>query len=238
MVFEYYLSAAFVAGIVVLLYGLYYILAYSKIYDYIYAKFGADTNPTVFHSVFFRLTGFVLFGIFAYLIFCNGYGVEFDFLEIPPQHVSEIIGWSVVLGGFFVIVAYVNVRNSKSSHYPQFKINQWTLPHKITTYSTWALYIIAYEFMFRGILLFGTVEEVGYIISIVFNVFLYAFVHIPKGGKEVLGCLLLGPALCILALKTHSIAIPVFVHLSLCLSNEFFSVRAEELAQKRISSRL
>lgn len=237
MVFENYLSAFFITSVIASLYGIYYILAYSKVYDRIYAKFGADSNPTVFHSIFFRLTGFVLFGIFSYLIFRNGYGVELDFLEIPAPHASEIAGWSIALGGFFIIVAYINVRNSKTSHYPQFKIDQWTFSHKFMTYLTWALYIIAYEFMFRGILLFGTVEEIGFYPAIILNVFLYAFVHIPKGGKEVLGCVLLGPILCILALKTQSIAIPIFVHLSLCLSNEFFSIRAEELAQKRISTR-
>ncbi len=236
MVFEYYLSAVFIIGIIILLYGIYYILAYSKVYNNIYAKFGTDVNPTVFHSIFFRLTGFVLFGIFSYLIFRNGYGVEFDFLEIPPQYTSEIIRWSITLSVFFMIVAYINVRNSKSSCYPQFKVNQWTLYHKFLTYSTWILYVSAYEFMFRGILLFGTVEEIGYYPAIIINVFLYAFVHIPKGGKEVLGCILLGPVLCVLAIKTHSIIIPVIVHISLCLFNEFFSIRAETLEQKRVCS--
>lgn len=238
MVFNHYLSAASITGIIILLYVIYYILAYSKLYDYIYTKFGVDANPTVFHSIFFRLSGFVLFGICAYLIFYNGYGVEFDFLRIPPQHIPEIVRWSITLGGSFMIIAYINVRNSKSSCYPQFKVDQWTLSHKFLTYATWILYIAAYEFMFRGILLFGTVEEIGYIPAIILNVFLYAFVHIPKGGKEVLGCVLLGPVLCILALKTNCIAIPVIVHISLCLSNEFFSIRTEELEQKRISSRL
>jgi membrane protease YdiL (CAAX protease family) len=237
MVFEHYLSATFITGIIILLYGIYYILAYSKVYDRIYAKFGTDTNPTVFHSIFFRLAGFTLFGIFSYLIFYNGYGVEFDFWGIPPQHISEIIGWSIGLGGFSMIVAYLNVRNSKSSCYPQFKVNQWTLSHKFITYATWILYVAAYEFMFRGVLLFGTVEEIGYYPAIILNVFLYAFVHIPKGGKEVLGCVLMGPILCILALKTHSIVIPIIVHVVLCLSNEFFSIRAEELEQKKISTR-
>ena len=238
MVFEQYLSAIFITGVIVLLYGIYYILAYSRVYDFIYAKFGSNANPTVFHSVFFRLAGFVLFGICSYLIFRNGYGVEFDFLETPPQHIPDIIGWSIALGILLITITYINVRNSKKSQYPQFKIDRWTFSHKFLTYITWILYIVAYEFMFRGILLFGTVEEMGYLPAIILNVFLYAFVHIPKGGKEVLGCVLMGPVLCILALKTHSIIIPIIVHVSLCVSNEFFSIREEELQQKRVSSNL
>jgi membrane protease YdiL (CAAX protease family) len=82
------------------------------------------------------------------------------------------------------------------------------------------------------------VEAMGYYPAIILNVFLYAFGHIPKGWKEVLGCILLGPVLCVLALKTQNIAIPILVHLALCLSNEFFSIRAEELAQKKSSAQL
>ena len=238
MVFEDYLSAFFIASVIIVIYGLYYVLAYTKVYDYIYAQFGKDTNPTVFHSIFFRLTGFFLFGIVTFLVFSHGYGVELDYLSLEPQYVSDVILWSASLAVFFIIVAYINVRNSKESQYPQFKVEQWTIFHKFTTYSTWILYIAAYEFMFRGVLLFGTIEEMGLYPAIILNVFLYAFVHIPKGWKEVLGCVLLGPVLCILALKTQNIAIPILVHLSLCLSNEFFSIRAEELEQKRISSRL
>ena len=235
MVFEQYLSALFIVNVIVLLYGLYYVLAYTKVYDLIFNAFATSRNRTVFHSIFFRLSGFVIFGLVSAFIFYEVYDAELDFLIIESEDVSKIAGWTPILCLIAITVAYINVRNSKKTHYPQFKLENWTLSYKFITYSTWVLYLAGYEFMFRGILLFGTVEELGYYPAIILNVTLYAVVHIHKGWKEVLGCFILGPILCITALKTNSLAIPIAVHLSLCLSNEFFSIRKENLKQKEIS---
>jgi membrane protease YdiL (CAAX protease family) len=210
-------------------------VSYTKIQNLIYRIVGNRGNRSVFHAVFFRLSGFVLFGLVSALIF-KSCGAEFDFLSLPAYYLTEIILWSFFLSMFFIVVAYINASNSLPGHYPQFKIARWTLFYKILTYTTWILYLLGYEFMFRGILLFGIVEEMGYYPTIIFNVLFYAFVHIPKGRKEVLGCLLLGPVLCVLALKTGSIIIPVVVHIALCLANEYFSIRAEILNRKRILS--
>ena len=236
MVFEHYLSAFFIVNVIILLYVLYYVLAYTKVHDWIFGSFATNRNKTVFHSIFFRLLGFFIFGLTSAFVFSNVYGVELDFLTIEPEDVPKIIKWTPILSLIAIAVAYLNVKNSKKTHYPQFKLNRWTASYKCLTYSTWTLYLIGYEFMFRGILLFGTVEELGYYPAIILNVVLYAFVHIHKGWKEVLGCFILGPILCVAALKTSSLVIPIVVHLSLCLANEFFSIRKENLKQKEISS--
>ena len=236
MVFGQYLSAFFIVRVIILLYGLYYVLAYTKVYDWISNSFTTNRNKTVFHSIFFRLLGFVIFGLISALIFYKMYDAELDFLTIPLKDVTEIIGWTLVLSLIAILVAYINVKNSEKTHYPQFKLDRWTLPYKCLTYSTWILYLIGYEFMFRGILLFGTIEELGYYPAIILNVVLYALVHIHKGWKEVLGCFILGPILCVMALKTDCLITPIVVHLSLCLSNEFFSIRKEKLKQKEIAS--
>jgi membrane protease YdiL (CAAX protease family) len=81
--------------------------------------------------------------------------------------------------------------------------------------------------MFRGVLLFGTVEKIGDYPAILLNVVLYAIAHIPKGLKEILGCFILGPILCILALEMHNIIVPTILHIIVCLSNEYFSIRKE-----------
>jgi len=236
MVFEQYLSAFFIINVIVLLYVLYYVLAYSKVYDWISNYFAMNRNRTVFHSIFFRLSGFVFFGIIPAIIFYKIYGTELDFLTIEPEYMSKIIWWTPVLSFIAIVVAYINVKSSKKTQYPQFKVDNWTLLYKGLTYSTWALYLIAYEFAFRGILLFGTIEELGYYPAIILNVVLYALVHIHKGWKEVLGCFILGPILCVTAIKTNCLVIPIIVHLSLCLSNEYFSIRKENLKQKEVSS--
>ena len=231
MVFGDYLSAFFIVTVIILIYGFYYVLAYTKVHDWIFDYFAKNTNKSVFHSVYFRSLGFVLFGVIPTGIFYIVYGAELDFLVVEPEYVSKIIAWTPFLCLIAITVAYLNVRMSQQTQYPQFKLENWTAFHKCLTYSTWALYLIGYEFLFRGILLFGTVEEMGLYPAIILNVVLYAFVHLHKGWKEVVGCFILGPILCVTALETNALITPICIHLSLCLANEFFSIRKERLKQ-------
>ena len=232
MIPEHYLSAAFTAGIVILIYALYYGIAYTQINGWIYRKFAAKTNKTVFHAVFFRLSGFILFGLATALIFKAIYGTKFDFLSLKIDHFYELLPWIIALFLIAIIVPYLNVKYSKRSQYPQFKIPNWTISYQLLTYTTWVLYLAGYEFMFRGVLLFETVEKIGYYPAILLNAVLYAIFHIPKGLKEILGCFILGPILCILALKTHNILIPTILHITICLTNEVFSIGKEKLVIK------
>jgi len=227
MVFEYYLSAVFVITVVVLLYALYYGIAYTQISHWIYRKFASNVNETVFHAVFFRLLGFIVFGLLTAFIFGKIYRVKFDFLSLQIEYFDEMIPWILGLFLLTIIIPYLNVKNSKQSLYPQFKINIWTKSYKFLSYITWIFYLMGYEFMFRGVLLFGTMEELGYYLAIILNVTLYALAHLHKGIKEVLGCFILGPILCVIAIHTDNIIIPTILHISVCLWNEYFSIRTE-----------
>jgi len=202
-------------------------------YDKIYSRFGISFNHTVFHATFFRLTGFFCFGVIPFILF-RTHEVEFDFLDIEKEHLANTLFWTVILSAIAFTAGYVNVKISKTSIYPQFQIEKWTPAYRLLTYSTWILYLTGYEFMFRGLLLFGIVEEFGYYSSIILNVVLYAIVHIPKGMKEALGCLILGPILCVVALHTETIFAPILIHISLCLSNEYFSIRKKNNTQRII----
>ncbi|MCL2132438.1 MAG: CPBP family intramembrane metalloprotease [Lentimicrobiaceae bacterium] len=224
MVFTQYLSDGYIISIVIAVYALYYAFAYTKMYDGIYRRFGIPFNQTVFHATFFRLAGFFFFGIIPWILF-SVHEVEFDFLTIGKGRLADTLFWAVICSLIAVAIAYINVKKSKKTAYPQFKIERWTAAYKGLTYTTWILYLIGYEFMFRGLLLFGIVEEFGKLPTIILNVVLYAFVHIPKGLKEVVGCLILGPILCLAALHTENIFAPIIIHISLCLSNEYFSIR-------------
>ena len=227
MVFTEYLSDAYIISIVIAIYALYYAVAYTKVYDWIYLRIGISFNRTVFHATFFRLAGFFFFGVIPWILF-HVHGVEFDFLTIEKKHVADTVFWVALFSIIAIIIGYINVKTTKIAIYPQYKIDKWTATYKGLTYFTWILYLTAYEFMFRGLLLFGLVEEFGKYPSIILNVVLYAFVHIPKGMKEVLGCFILGPILCMVALHTGNIFTPIIIHISLCLTNEYFSIRRQQ----------
>lgn len=90
---------------------------------------------------------------------------------------------------------------------------------------TWIAYLFGYELMFRGLLLFTTVEFMGAWPAIILNTALYALVHIPKNLEETIGAVPLGLLLCLITLSTGTFWVAFGVHVCLALSNFFFSLR-------------
>jgi membrane protease YdiL (CAAX protease family) len=86
-------------------------------------------------------------------------------------------------------------------------------------------YLFAYEFLFRGLLLFFCIEELGVVLALIVNIFLYSLVHIPKGRKETIGAIPMGIILCILTIHSGTIWMAFWIHCSLALSNEWLSIK-------------
>lgn len=89
---------------------------------------------------------------------------------------------------------------------------------------SWVIYLIGYEFLFRGVLLFPLYEKFGFWPSIVINVSLYSTTHIPKGLTETIGAIPLGFILCILTIQTESVLIAVVVHVLMAWSNSLSAI--------------
>jgi membrane protease YdiL (CAAX protease family) len=88
----------------------------------------------------------------------------------------------------------------------------------------WTLYLIGYEFLFRGILLFPLVSEIGVWPAIAINTAMYSATHIPKGLNEAVGAVPLGIVLCLLTLMTGTLWIAIVVHIVMAWANSFSSV--------------
>lgn len=82
------------------------------------------------------------------------------------------------------------------------------------------LFLFAYEFWFRGILLFSLLTAFDMSWAILINVTLYAGLHAFSGKKEFLGSIFFGVILCMLSIWTESVWPAALIHLALSLSYE------------------
>ena len=91
---------------------------------------------------------------------------------------------------------------------------------------SWILFLVGYEFLFRGFLLQASlgVMETGPAIAL--NCALYAFAHFYKGPGETFGAIPAGILFCYLTLLTGNIWCAVILHSVMALSNEWFSLKA------------
>jgi membrane protease YdiL (CAAX protease family) len=131
--------------------------------------------------------------------------------------------------GLALIIIPMNFFNSKKeknlAFYPNVREKEWTKTMVAKNAFSWISYLFGYELMFRGVLLFSTIPLLGEWPAIVLNAALYALVHVPKNLEETIGAVPLGIILCLITISTGTIWVAFFVHITLALSNFFFSLR-------------
>lgn len=176
--------------------------------------------------VFQRFLGVVIFGCLPLLIiFLSGAKGIADFGVDSPK--PETYLWILVLSAILIPINYFNSRTvGNLKLYPQIRAKVWPVSLLILSAVSWIAYLLSYEFLFRGFLLFSSVHLLGLWPAMVVNTSIYALVHIPKGYKETIGAIPLGILLCYLTVRTGSIWVAVFTHIIMALSNEWLSLRA------------
>lgn len=85
------------------------------------------------------------------------------------------------------------------------------------------LYVFAWEFIWRGFMLFGLEEKFGYY-AVLIQMIPFVILHNGKPFPETLGAIIGGIALGILAFRTRSFLYCVIVHISVMFTIDLFSV--------------
>jgi len=174
-----------------------------------------------------RVLGFLFLGLFSLLIiiFLPGdtlvaNGLALHFLKAPPW-------WSWLLIPAILITGYYAAKQPGNlEQYPQIRAKQWTPAMVLLSGGSWVLFLIGYEFLFRGFLLHASLGLMEPGPAIALNCALYAFAHFYKGPGETFGAIPVGIILCYITLITGNIWSAVLLHSIMALSNEWFSLRA------------
>ena len=195
-----------------------------KVHQTIESYYGIEKAKVVqWH--FRRICGFLFLGAIPLILTFSCFEVDFQKYGFWPLCINKQSIWAFIISATVVLMNYFNAQKTTHlSQYPQIRIEKWTGKLLAANSITWIIYLIGYESLFRGLLLFTFEEWLGASIAVAVNVCLYALVHIPKGVKEAVGAIPLGIFLCWITLKTGNIWSAVMIHIVLALSNEYFSI--------------
>ena len=83
------------------------------------------------------------------------------------------------------------------------------------------LFLIVYEFFFRGVMLFVMIEDIGLLTAVIVNLILYVLIH-WFDKRERYGSVIMGIILCGVSIYCQSVWPAILIHLSLALSHELF----------------
>jgi len=174
-----------------------------------------------------RLLGFILLGLIPFLlvIISDSLTVSTTGLNLKWDHSGWT--WLLILTPVIILINFLSSNNEANlNQYPQIRDKKWTNKTLIIEYFGWAFYLLGYEYLFRGVFLFGTVPLIGAAGAITLNAVVYTLAHIPKGWKETLGSFILGFFLSYVTLKLGSIWLAFGIHLVIAWSNSIFSFLA------------
>lgn len=182
---------------------------------------GSNVNSVIID----RLMGFFWLGVFPFMVLTWRGQEEIQIAGLCNLGSSGI--WLIVLflTLLILVVNYFNApRSSNLAVYPQIRDLVWSKEMVAGSALTWVIYLVGYEYAFRGILLFACLANMPVESAIIINVLIYSLFHFHKGAKEAFGSIPFGILICYLVIKSHSIWPAVFLHIVLALSNEWFSI--------------
>jgi membrane protease YdiL (CAAX protease family) len=196
----------------------------NSIKDYYFRKYSPDEASTR-HVLFSKYLGFAAMGVFPTvlaLVFLPGYRLrDFGLAYIPETAMTSLI-WTGVLGVIVFLLVHRNAKKPETlAHYPQIRAKVWTKKRMLQYATGWIVYLLGYEMLFRGVLLFPLAAAIGVYPAIAVNTALYSAIHLPYGIQQAIGAIPLGIILCLLTLATGTLWVAFAVHVIMALTNSF-----------------
>jgi membrane protease YdiL (CAAX protease family) len=199
-----------------------------KIKGRFYIKYDFD-SASVRHIFFTNYFGFLTMGIFPAIV-CLFVFPEISLAEYGltfiPETVFFTLIWTIGLSAVMIPLAYFSARKPENLiKYPQIRAKVWTKKILVINLAGWFIYLLGYEFLFRGVLLFSLAATLGVWPAIAVNIALYSATHIPKGLTETIGAIPLGLVFCTLTLASGTIWIAFFVHVVMAWTNSLVALK-------------
>jgi membrane protease YdiL (CAAX protease family) len=189
-----------------------------------------DANPPYVNRVLRRRTlAAILFaGIPMLIIFLT------NLIGRPSWHELNIsYKWSgevaMYAGTGAVIVLLYNLVYARTDTnlviYPEVRVRFWRPNLLIWSTVTWLVYIMAVEFFYRGLLLQSLLNKLDPVPAIAASSALYSLIHYFRLNRLTIASVVWSVTSCFLVLHTDSLWPSVIIHLTLCLSLEWLSIR-------------
>ena len=210
-------------------YFIYWYWAKSEKWDKRLLKKYSKRNYLIQKYFWSRIMGGTVLGGLPLLIFTLFSDLSWKDLGLGFQFSYNFLWALLGLGGLFGLMSYFNAKTKENlASYPQMKVQLWTPKVFAMEYFSWVYYLLGYEFLFRGVMLFALLPLLGYWPTIAINASIYAFAHFPKGRNETLGAIPVGILLSMFCLGFESMWFAWLIHIVMSCSNSWFSFKLQK----------
>jgi len=140
------------------------------------------------------------------------------FLFSFPDKIS--VGQAIIfLFCFFTLAFFPWGQFSGKNYKTEYTLS--SLPSVLLYGSLRSVFLVSYEWFFRGLLLWSVCLWLGIVWSIVINTVLYTLIHIHKNKNELIGCVPFGLLVCVFTLWWQSVWPAIIFHLEIMIIHEW-----------------
>ena len=152
--------------------------------------------------------GIILFGIVFYTILPDlRYLIQI--IEIPRLFLLLLFFATLFLS------AYLSRESVKKQLSKIERASCYNLSNASVYFMIRFVFLLCYEFFFRGILFFKFLEYNSLFVAIFYSTILYVLIHIFDSRKEIIGSIPFGIVLCLFAYYTNSVCYVFLIHIAL-----------------------
>ena len=155
-----------------------------------------------------HLIGILLFGILFYQ-------VTPDYRKLITANDFPGLNILLVLVGLIIISAMVAYHSVNKKKKTTIELSQHSSNQRWIYFSLRIVFLFAYEFFFRGVLLFSLIEINGLITAVIICTSLYVLIHAFDSRAEIIGAIPFGIILCFLSYFTNNIWAAFILHITL-----------------------
>jgi membrane protease YdiL (CAAX protease family) len=204
------------------------LIAFTTFWFGVYQRWNKEEKNQTASKLFpRRVLGFVILGLVPLLIMIYATPMSMENLGIRLSIDSESALW---IGGSTILIVLISFFSAGSEDNlkanPQTREREWNYLTFIKEFGGWGIYLLGYEILFRGVLLFGSLQLLDTPAAIVLNIIIYSLSHFPKGFKESIGAIVMGTVVCIATIRTGTIWAAFFIHWIFAATHTYFSFRA------------
>ena len=144
------------------------------------------------------------------------------FYQVTPDYRKLIIANDfpglnilIILVGLIIISAMVAYHSVNKKKKTTIETSQHSSKQRWIYFSLRIVFLFAYEFFFRGVLLFSLIEINGLITAVIICTSLYVLIHAFDSRAEIIGAIPFGIILCFLSYFTNNIWAAFILHITL-----------------------
>ena len=174
---------------------------------------------------FYRLSGFLFLGALSYWVALHLF--NFSPAEVGIGFTLGPVGKKWVLIAAIVLPAlmlWIGPQKENLWQNPKIRAKHWTWSLVVLNTLSWIIYLFAYEFFFRGFLLFPCIAEFGLGWAIAINVVLYTLAHADQGRSMMIGAVVFSIVLSLISYYSGNFYAAFLIHVINACSNDWISL--------------